>query len=94
MHSNGSVSYVHQVATLPSYGTVWFDKNSLANILSLANVAKHFHVTYDSENGNQFVVHDKKKTVIFKPCDRGLYYHKIVSKPKKMFLHMSILYKL
>ena len=83
MHSNGGVSYVNKIANLPCYGVVWFDENSLANSLLLANVAKKFHVTYDSKKGNQFVVYGSKNTLIFKQCERGLYYHKVVLKPKQ-----------
>jgi hypothetical protein len=64
--------------TLPGYGDVWFCENGIANILSLANVAKTRTVTYNSQNGNQFVVEkrDGGKT-IFKQSPSGLYYYKM-----------------
>ena len=40
-------------------------------------------MTYDSKNRNQFVVYGIKNILIFKPCERELYYHKVVLKPKQ-----------
>jgi hypothetical protein len=62
--------------TVPGYGEVWFCPGGIANILSLANVAKTMEVTFDSSNGNQFEVTkaDGKKR-IFTQSDQGLYYY-------------------
>jgi hypothetical protein len=62
--------------TVPGYGEVWFCPDGIANILSLANVAKTMEVTFDSTNGNQFEVTkaDGKKR-IFKQSEHGLYYY-------------------
>jgi hypothetical protein len=62
--------------TVPGYGEVWFCPEGIANILSLANVAKTMEVTFDSSNGNQFEVTkaDGKKR-IFKQSEHGLYYY-------------------
>jgi hypothetical protein len=62
--------------TVPGYGEVWFCPDGIANILSLANVAKTMEVTFDSSNGNQFEVTkaDGKKR-IFKQSEHGLYYY-------------------
>jgi hypothetical protein len=62
--------------TVPGYGEVWFCPDGIANILSLANVAKTMEVTFDSTNGNQFEVTkaDGKKR-IFKQSKHGLYYY-------------------
>jgi hypothetical protein len=61
--------------TVPGYGEVWYCPGGIANILSLANVAKTMNVTFDSSNGNQFEVTkaDGKKR-IFKQSEHGLYY--------------------
>jgi hypothetical protein len=64
--------------TLPGYGDVWFCEKGIANILSLANVAKTREVNYNSHDGNQFEVtkRDGGKTV-FKQSTTGLYYHQM-----------------
>jgi len=55
---------------------VWFCPDGIANILSLANIAKTMEVKFDSNNGNQFEVTkaDGKKR-IFKQSEHGLYYY-------------------
>jgi hypothetical protein len=66
--------------TLPGYGDVWFCEKGIANILSLANVAKTRQVEYNSKNGNQFEVtkRDGHKTV-FKQSPTGLFYFQMRS---------------
>ncbi len=52
---------------------MWFCPGGIANILSLANVAKTMEVKFDSSNGNQFEVTktDGKKR-IFRQSEHGL----------------------
>ena len=40
------------IGDLPRYGTVWYDPNSITNILSLCHVAVKYHVVYDSQGGS------------------------------------------
>jgi hypothetical protein len=62
--------------TAPGYGKVWYCPNSIANILSLAHVAKTRIVKFDSTNGNQFeVTKDDGSIRIFKQSEHGLYYY-------------------
>ena len=75
IHCNAGIMQTNLIGDLPGYGTVWFNKNGIANILSLANVKNKHKVTYDSANGNQFVVHKQDgSTRIFKQSSRRLYY--------------------
>jgi hypothetical protein len=61
--------------TVPGYGDVWYYAKGIANILSLANVAKTRQVTYNSSNGNQFeVLRDDGSKRIFRKSENGLYY--------------------
>jgi hypothetical protein len=63
------------VGELPGYGTVWFHPKGITNILALANVKKRHHITYDSNNGNEFLVHkDDGAVKVFKESEKGLYY--------------------
>ena len=55
--------------------TVWFNANSLANILSLSLVAEHFRVTMDTYVDNSFVVHLNDSIKLKFSCHpNGLYY--------------------
>jgi hypothetical protein len=57
------------------YGTVWFNEEGIANILSMALVKKKLPVKFDSTKGDHFVVSKPKKYVIFAASASGLYYH-------------------
>jgi Zinc knuckle len=76
IHSTGGVSHTDMVGELPGYGTVWYQPNGIANILSLVRLRQQVYViTYSSENDNAFTVTKKDGTArIFKQSERGLYY--------------------
>jgi hypothetical protein len=65
VHCNAVTKIIKHVATLNNYGTVWFNKNGIANILSMSLVKKKFPVRYDSDVGDQFIVPKPDKDVIF-----------------------------
>ena len=55
------------------YGTVWYCKDGITNVLSLAQVKKKYRVKYDNGETNEFMVH-KTNGVIkrFRESERGL----------------------
>ena len=62
---------------LPGYGLVWFDEQCPANILSLNNATTRFQVKYNSDDGNQFTLHDRSSGRLkhrFHRSPDGLYY--------------------
>ena len=75
IHTQAGKVTTHWKGDLPGYGTVWYCKDGIANILSLAKVKENHKVTFDSEGGNEFVVHKPGgKSRRFKESSRGLYY--------------------
>jgi hypothetical protein len=76
IHTQAGKAVTKLRGTLPGYGEVWFCPDGIANILSLARVAKSRLVTFDSTNGNQFAVtkEDGDKR-IFQQSEHGLYYY-------------------
>ena len=75
IHCNAGVTSTNLVGDLPGYGTVWFHPKGIANILSLNKVKDKYLVTYNSKNGNAFVVHkDDGTTRTFQQSERGLFY--------------------
>ena len=75
INSHGGTAITRQQGTLPGYGTVWYDPNGIANILSLSNVKRRFRVTYDSTDGDAFIVHrDNGIDKRFECADMGLYF--------------------
>ena len=70
IHCNAGVTTTNLIGELSGYGTVWFHPDGIANILSLARIKDEqgYRVTYDSNNGNRFVIHKSDGST------RGLYY--------------------
>jgi hypothetical protein len=72
---NAGQRATNMVRDLPGYGTVWYDPNCIANILSLKRVADKYHVAFDSKHGGSFIVTKPDGTVFeFKQSARGLYF--------------------
>jgi len=64
IQSNTGISTKNMVGELAGYGTVWYHKNGIANILSLTKVSRDHNVKLDSANGNNFEVKKKVKPII------------------------------
>ena len=73
------------IRDLPGYGMVWYNPNSIANILSLFCITAKYHVMYncqgggsnpnDPDGGGSFVVTKPNGTVFeFKASLEGLYF--------------------
>jgi hypothetical protein len=65
-----------QVGDLPGFGPVWYNENSLANILSLAAVRKICRVTMDTSKAAEIIVYKHNGDKLrFKESGNGLYYY-------------------
>ena len=85
IHCNAGQCTTDMIGNLPGYRMVWYDPNSIANILSLCHMAAKYHVIYDSQGGGSnpndnngsgsFVVIKPDGTVFeFKALSGGLYF--------------------
>jgi hypothetical protein len=75
VHCNAGARSTNLIADVPGYGWVWFDRKAIANIFSLKNVSKKYHVAFDSGEQGVFVVTKPDRTVFeFVESDTGLYY--------------------
>ena len=75
IHTQAGVVVTNQQGYLSGCGWVWYLEHGIADILALKNVKKRYRVTYDSQNGNDFVVHkDDGEPRRFKESKHGLYY--------------------
>ena len=65
---------------------VWYNSEGITNILSLAWVQTKYRITYDSEDGNEFVVHSEScpRFIMTMP---GLYYYDMA----KRYDHENVL---
>ena len=75
VRGTGGVETTNMIGDLPGYGQVWFKDGGIANILSLSRVQKLYQVTYDSMNGNCFIIHMREKNMHFCQSREGLYYY-------------------
>ena len=78
--SNAGSLKTYLVGGLKGYRTVWYSKDVIKNILSLAKVEKWFKVTYNSTMNTGFIVHTTKKMIIFGKSNHGLFYHDTTNK--------------
>ena len=80
IHTQAGKAVTKLRGTVPGCGKAWFCPDGIANILSLARVAKSRLVTFDSTNGNHFAATkaDGKKR-IFRQSEHGLYYYDMSS---------------
>jgi hypothetical protein len=77
IHTQADKAVTKLRGTVPGYVKVWYCPNGIANILSLAHVAKTCLVKFDSTNGNQFkVTKDDGSVRLFKQqSEHGLYFY-------------------
>jgi hypothetical protein len=72
--TNGGYQDSHMVGDFPNFGPVYYNKSSIANILSLADVRKVCRVTMDTAQSSSLDVHRLDGTVMrFSEHPSGLY---------------------
>ena len=64
---------MNHCADLPDYGEVWFSKNSMTNIFSMAEVSDKVPITFDNKVEDAYIVKFPVKTVKFKRTTNNLY---------------------
>jgi hypothetical protein len=76
VHTNGGVQTSSLQGTVKNFGDVWFNTDSLANILSMAAVRKVCCITMDTSVEAAMIVHRKDGSIMkFKEYKSGLYYY-------------------
>ena len=73
-YMNGGCQDSSKVAELPGFFTVWYNPNSMINILAWSNVCKRFRITADTSLGKYITVHlSPERKIIFEEVGSGLY---------------------
>ena len=76
MFTLGGTQHLSQVGNVKNFGEVWYNPDSLANILSMAAIRKVCRITMDTTVEPAMNVHRKNGTVMkFKVYQSGLYYY-------------------
>ena len=71
--SNGGTLKITKKGTLDGYGLVWYHPKAITNILSLSNVTNRIPISYDSRNGEVFIMHKPEGDRYFTQISAGLY---------------------
>mmetsp|Transcript_9715 Transcript_9715/g.12653 ORF Transcript_9715/g.12653 Transcript_9715/m.12653 type:complete len:154 (+) Transcript_9715:236-697(+) len=75
VHCNAGVCSTNHIGTLWGFGEVWYNLNSMANILSFSKVLKHFDIAFYKHPTPKFIIYlnggNKYK---FIKSDCGLFY--------------------
>ena len=72
--TNGGKQTSEYTGDLPGFFSVWFNPNSMLNILAWSDVRKRYRITVDTDKGAYIEVHlDKDKRMYFEEVRSGLY---------------------
>ena len=75
VYTNGGHQVSRLLGDIPNFGEVWYNPQSLANILSLAAVRQRCRITMDTAGDPSISVHRRDGSVmIFRESAMGLYY--------------------
>jgi hypothetical protein len=75
VHTNSGAQLLTQMGHMKNFGHVWFNPNSLANILSMAKVRKVCRITMDTSVEPAMSVHRRDGSIMkFNEYKSGLYY--------------------
>ena len=72
IHCKSGVVHVTHMGTITGYGMVWYNKDDIANILSMGNSTKKYHVSYKSDSGEKFIIHKVNEQLVFNRSPSGL----------------------
>ena len=64
MHANAGSKLSNQQATVPEFGTVWFQEDAIANIFGFGDLVDQYWITYDSAKEDAFLVHIVEKPLL------------------------------
>jgi len=77
MRTNTGTCQIDKVGTLLGFnGKIWYDKQSMANNVSFAELAKQHQISYNATRDSFKVEHDGK-TIKFLRSEEGLYYYEV-----------------
>jgi hypothetical protein len=71
--TNGGIMNSHQKCDIPYIEDVWYNEDSMTNIISMKDMTNKFRVTMDSKEELALLVHMPDRIVKFKQFSNGLY---------------------
>jgi hypothetical protein len=76
MTTNAGTKKIELEATIPGFGSTWYDPKQIANIYGFSHMADKHRITYNSDKEDAFVVHSHSGIIKFKRTPDGLYVYK------------------
>ena len=90
VHCNTGVTYTKKIGDLPEYSNpIWYNPEGIVDILSLVLVQKHHIMTYNSQDGNEFVDNSPHRPTL-KITKAGILYHSIRHLIKNKNAHIMV----
>jgi hypothetical protein len=90
VHTNGGVQFSTQMGTVRNFGDVWYNPESLANILSMAEVSKVCRITMDTFVTKAMHVHRADGSLMtFQEYSNGLYFYDAAARPNSTSTHQD-----
>ena len=90
--SNVGVRYISRIGTFGDINDVWHDPGSLANILSLSMLCRHYRVQFDNASMDGFRLHKGNgEEWQFREFASGLHYFDLNNSNKRTLTEYSLL---
>ena len=92
VHCIEGVIPTSKIGDLPRYSDpVWYNPNGISNILYLGLVQNNHILTYNIQDGNEFVIQILQRTT-FKMNNYGIFYHDMRHLVKNKYAHIMVNY--
>jgi hypothetical protein len=75
--TNAGIKKSNQEATVPGFGKVYYNKDTIANIFGFSDLKTKHWITYDSDKEDTFLVHMNNKILKFECIPKGQYQYKV-----------------
>jgi hypothetical protein len=76
MTTNTGTTRIQSEATVPGFGTTWFDQNQIANIFGFSHLVDKHRIMYDSDQEDAFLVHTNYGITKLQRTNDGFYVYK------------------
>jgi hypothetical protein len=76
MTTNAGTKKIKVKATIPGFGSTWYDPNQIANIYGFSHMANRHQITYDSDKEDALLVHSHSGIIKFERTMDGIYVYR------------------
>ena len=73
LNTNGGQLITTFICDIPNLGTHWFNEKAITNVISIADITKHYRVAMDTDKEKAMIIHLPDNLVKFIETENGLY---------------------